>query len=95
VTLESGEFNLVFKDSLMYKDDEVYPVGRTQLEPCSYGWKADDKTVRPLLQELIGILEATGGQLKCKINNQPFSINLPRRSLIDLSSQIKRKIILM
>ena len=95
VTLESGEFNLVFKDSLMYKDDDVYPIARTQLEPCNYGWKADDKTVRPLLQELIGILEATGGQLKCKINNQPFSINLPRRSLIDLSTQVKRKIILM
>jgi hypothetical protein len=95
ISIEGSEYSLVFKDSLMYQDENVFPVTRTELTVSSYGFKADDKTVRPLMAEVVDLLESTEGVLKCKIDGNLFSINLPARSFIDLSTSVKRKIILM
>lgn len=95
VKIDEASFKIIFKDSIMSNSDSMYPVLRTELMAQNYGWQADDGTVRPFIKELAEILEVTGGELKCKIDGTPFSISLPRRQLIDLTTKIKRKIILL
>lgn len=95
VKIEENAFKIIFKDSVMSNSDSIYPVLRTELMTQNYGWQADDGTVRPFIKELADLLEVTGGELKCKIDGTPFSISLPKRQLIDLTTKIKRKIILL
>lgn len=95
VKIEDSNYNIKFKESLMFCSENVYPVIRTELVPASYGWQVDDGTIRPFIKELADILEVTGGEIKCKIDGAPYSVSLPKRQMIDLTTKIKSKIILL
>jgi hypothetical protein len=93
--MEANSCRLSFKESIMTYGESVFPVCRSKLRQENYGWRADDGTVRPLLKEVEEILAETSGKLSCKIDGAAFTIDLPKRVIVDITHKTKRSIELL
>ena len=89
------ESKISFKDMILCAGENVYSISRFSLRNESYGWQADDGTIRPLFKDVEELLEFTQGKFKCNINDTLFSIDLPQEIIVEVSSKIKRKIIFL
>lgn len=93
--MEEKTYMINFKESTLSSGDEIYPVARIKLREEAYGWMCDDGTIRPLLRDIEEVLQETEGKLKCKINGVAFHIDLPRFSITDIKTKVRREIQLL